>query len=68
GVIAEKIGTRVLRDRLTKLVPFVGIISGGALNYAATYAVARTAIRYYDARVEPSLADEIWADGDREHA
>lgn len=68
GMIAEKIGTRIMRDRLTKVVPFVGVISGGALNYVAVYAVARTAIRYYEARVEPSLADEIWAEGDREHA
>jgi hypothetical protein len=68
GVIAEKIGTRFMRDRLTKLVPFVGAISGGALNYAAVRAVARSAIRYYESRVDQSLADEIWADGDREHA
>jgi uncharacterized protein (DUF697 family) len=68
GIIAEKIGTRFLRDRLTKLVPFVGVISGGALNYAAVYAVGRSAIRYYDSRIEASLADEIWAEGDREHA
>ncbi|HET8798852.1 MAG TPA: EcsC family protein [Thermoanaerobaculia bacterium] len=68
GVIAEKIGTRLLRDRLAKLIPVVGVISGGALNYAAVYAVGRSAIRYYDARVEENLAEEIWADGDREHA
>jgi hypothetical protein len=68
GVIAEKIGERLLRERLAKLVPFVGIISGGAFNYAAVYAVGRSAIRYYEARVEPELAEEIWADGDREHA
>lgn len=68
GVIFEKIGTRILRDRLSKMIPFVGVISGGALNYAAVYAVARGAIRYYDARVEPTLAEEIWAEGDREHA
>jgi hypothetical protein len=68
GVIAEKIGARVLRDRLTKLIPFVGVISGGALNYAAVYAVARSAIRYYESRVDPTVADEIWAEGDREHA
>jgi uncharacterized protein (DUF697 family) len=68
GVIAEKIGTRVLRERLTKFIPFVGVISGGALNYAAVYAVARSAIRYYESRVEPALAEEIWAEGDREHA
>lgn len=68
GLIAEKIGTRFLRDRMTKLVPFFGVVSGGALNYAAVYAVGRTAIRYYDSRVDASLADEIWAEGDREHA
>lgn len=68
GVIAEKIGARFLRERLTKLVPFVGVISGGALNYAAVYAVGRTAIRYYDSRIDASLAEEIWAEGDREHA
>jgi hypothetical protein len=68
GMIFEKIGTRFLRERLAKMVPFVGVISGGALNYAAVYAVSRTAIRYYDSRVEPGLAEEIWAEGDREHA
>jgi uncharacterized protein (DUF697 family) len=68
GIIAEKIGARFMRDRLSKLVPFVGVISGGALNYAAVYAVSRTAIRYYDSRAEALLADEIWAEGDREHA
>lgn len=68
GMIAEKIGARVMRDRLAKFVPFVGVISGGALNYAAVHAVGRSAIRYYDSRLEPALADEIWAEGDREHA
>jgi hypothetical protein len=68
GVIAEKIGARFIRERLTKLVPFVGVVSGGALNYVAVRAVARNAVRYYEARVDPSLAEEIWSDGDREHA
>ena len=68
GLIAEQIGARVVRDRLTKMIPFVGVISGGALNYAAVYAVARSAIRYYHSRVDPVLADEIWSEGDREHA
>jgi len=68
GLIAEKIGARVIRERLAKFIPVVGVISGGALNYAAVYAVARGAIRYYESRVEPGLADEIWNDGDREHA
>ena len=62
------LGSRLLRERATKLVPFVGVAAGGALNYASVHAVARNAIRYYESRVEPDLADEIWADGDREHA
>lgn len=68
GMIAEKIGSRLLRDRLAKVIPFVGVVSGGALNYLFVQAVSRSAIRYYEARVEPSLAEEIWAEGDREHA
>lgn len=68
GIIAQSIGTRLLRERLVKAVPFVGIVSGGAFNYAAVYAVGRSAIRYYDGRIDESLAEEIWAEGDREHA
>lgn len=68
GLIAEQIGARVVRERLAKMIPFVGVISGGALNYAAVYAVARTAIRYYDSRVDEVVAEEIWSEGDREHA
>lgn len=68
AAIAEQIGARVVRERLTKLIPFVGVISGGALNYVAVHAVSRSAIRYYQSRVDPGLADEIWAEGDREHA
>jgi EcsC family protein len=68
GLIAEKIGTQMLRERLTKLIPVVGVISGGAFNYAAVYAVGRSAIRYYETRIDTTLAEEIWAEGDREHA
>ena len=68
GMIAEKIGTRVLRDRLAKVIPFVGVISGGALNYAAVLAVARSAVRYYSSLIDPTVAEEIWSEGDREHA
>jgi len=68
GVVAEKIGTRIARDRLAKFIPFVGAISGGVLNYAAVRAVARAAIRYYESRVDDALAEEILAEGDREHA
>ena len=68
GVVAEKIGSRMVRERLARFVPFIGAVSGGALNYAAVHAVGRSAIRYYESRVENRLADEIWAEGDREHA
>ncbi len=68
GVIAERIGERFMRDRIAHFIPFVGVVSGGALNYAAVSAVGRAAIRYYEGRVDPMVAEEIWAEGDREHA
>jgi uncharacterized protein (DUF697 family) len=68
GIVAEKIGARFARQRLAKFVPLVGAISGGALNYASVHAVGRAAIRYYESRVDDQIADEIWAEGDREGA
>jgi hypothetical protein len=68
GIVAEKIGTRFMRERLAKVVPFIGALSGGALNFMSVRAVGRAAIRYYESRVEDEVADAIWADGDREHA
>src|SRR5437899_1636519 len=68
GVLAEKIGTRFARERLSKMIPFVGAVSGGALNYMSVRAAGKAAIRYYESRIDPELADEIWAEGDREHA
>jgi hypothetical protein len=68
GVIAEKIGARFLRERLTTIVPIVGAVSGGALNFLAVQAVGRAATRYYESLVDTDLADAIWAEGDREHA
>jgi len=68
GVVAERIGARMARERLARIVPIVGALSGGALNYVSVRAVAKSAIRYYESRIDPELADEIWADGDREHA
>jgi uncharacterized membrane protein YcjF (UPF0283 family) len=69
GVGAGKQGLAMLmKERAARLVPFVGIVSGGALNYVSVHAVARTAIRYYESRVDPDVAEEIWSDGDREHA
>lgn len=68
GVVAEKIGTRIARERLAKVIPVVGAVSGGVLNYAAVRAVSRAAIRYYESQIDAELAEEIWAEGDREHA
>lgn len=68
GVIAERLGTRFLTERVAKVVPVLGSISAGTLNYFAVRAVGRATIRYYDDKVDPSLADEIWLEGDREHA
>ena len=68
GLIAEKIGARLFREQLAKIIPIVGIVSGGALNYAAVLAVSRSAVRYYGSLVDPVMADEIWSEGDREHA
>ena len=39
-----------------------------ALNYMSVHAVARVAMHYYEQRVDSALADEIWSEGDREHA
>jgi len=68
GAVAEKIGARFMRERLAKIVPFVGALTGGALNYMSVRAVGRAAIRYYESVIDQEIADEIWADGDREHA
>jgi len=68
GAIAEKIGARFVRERLATIVPIVGAVSGGVLNFWAAQAVGRAATKYYESRIETELADSIWADGDREHA
>lgn len=68
GIIAEKLGANFFRERLAKAIPFVGIISGGALNYVSVRAVGRAAIRFYESQIDTVVADEIWAEGDREHA
>lgn len=68
GLVAEKLGTRILGERLSKMIPVIGAVSGGALNYLAVRAVAKTTIRYYESLIDPALADEIWQEGDREHA
>src|SRR5262249_17041070 len=64
GAVAERIGERFVRDRLAKIVPFVGALSGGALNYFAVRAVGRAAVKYYESRVDPEVAEEIWSEGD----
>ena len=67
-LIAEKLGAGLFRDRLSKMIPFVGAVSGGALNYVLVRAVGRATIRYYESLIDPVLANEIWNEGDREHA
>lgn len=68
GAVAQKIGARFMRERLAKIVPVVGALTGGALNYMSVRAAGKAAIRYYESRVDTHLAEEIWAEGDREHA
>jgi uncharacterized protein (DUF697 family) len=68
GAVAERIGSRFMQERLAKFVPFVGALSGGALNWWSVRAAGRAAIRYYESLIDSGVADEIWADGDREHA
>ena len=68
GAVAEKIGARFVRERLAKAIPFVGALSGGALNFVSVRAVGKTAIRYYESRIDPEIVAEILADGDTEHA
>jgi hypothetical protein len=68
GVIAEKLGASFFRERLAKAIPFVGFVSGGALNYVSVRAVGRAAIKFYESQIDAVVAEEIWAEGDREHA
>jgi hypothetical protein len=71
GKIAEKIGANFFRERLTKAIPFVGVAAGGTLNYISVRAVGRAAIKFYESQIDPvddAVADEIWSEGDREHA
>lgn len=68
GMIAEKIGSRIVYERLGRVVPFVGAISAGAMSYFAVRSIGRATIRYYESLIDPLLAEEIWLDGDREHA
>jgi hypothetical protein len=68
GVVAEKIGARFMRERLAKVIPFVGAVSGGALNFMSVRAVGRAAIRYYESLIDAEIAEEIWSEGDHEHA
>jgi hypothetical protein len=44
------------------------VVSGGALNYVSVRAVGRAAIKFYESQIDAVIADEIWAEGDREHA
>ena len=60
-MVAEKIGTRFMRERLARVIPFVGALSGGALNFMSVRAVGRAAIRYYESLIDTDVAEAIWA-------
>lgn len=68
GVIAERIGSRIVYERLGRVIPVVGAISAGALSYFAVRSIGRATIKYYESLIDPQLAEEIWLEGDREHA
>jgi hypothetical protein len=68
ALVADRIGSRFFAERIGRIVPVVGALSGGAVNFFVVRAIARTTIRYYEGRVDPLVADEIWNEGDREHA
>lgn len=68
ALLADRIGSRFFAERIGRIVPVVGAVSGGAVNFFVVRAIARTTIRYYESRMDPLLADEIWSEGDREHA
>ena len=68
GVLAQKIGSRLLMERAGKVIPVIGAVTAGAMSYWLVRAVGRSTIRYYESKVDPVLADEIWEEGDREHA
>src|SRR5207237_2699389 len=59
SAIAEKIGTRFMRERLAKVIPFVGALSGGALNFMSVRAVGRAAIRLYDSLIVTDVGEGI---------
>lgn len=68
GVLAQKIGSRLLMERAGKVLPVIGAVTAGAMSYWLIRAVGKSTIRYYEAKIDPELAEQIWEDGDREHA
>jgi hypothetical protein len=45
--LAKKLGTVLSRQLMAKIIPFVGAVVGGALNYAGVVSVGKAAIAYY---------------------
>lgn len=68
GLVAQKIGSRLMLERAGKFIPVIGAVTAGAMSYWLIRAVSRSTIRYYESRIDPDLAEEIWTEGDREHA
>jgi uncharacterized protein (DUF697 family) len=66
GVLAAGLGLRALVRQILKLVPVAGWAASGAIGYAGTLAMGRTAIRYFERgkkKPEPEELSEIrqWA-------
>lgn len=66
GVLAAGLGLRALARQILKLVPVAGWAASGAIGYAGTLAMGRTAIRYFERdqkKPEPEELSEIrkWA-------
>ena len=58
GVLAAGFGLRALSRQLLKLVPVAGWAASGAIGYAGTVAMGRTAILYFErGKVEPGPAE-----------
>ena len=66
GVLAAGLGFRALSRQILKLVPVAGWVASGAIGYAGTLAVGRTAVLYFERgkkEPEPGQLSEIrrWA-------
>jgi uncharacterized protein (DUF697 family) len=59
GVLAAGFGLRALTRQVLKLVPVAGWAASGAIGYAATLAMGRTAILYFERGKEEPEPEEL---------